>query len=176
MLHKYFGIQTLLLLLLPMLLGGCGLAKLSRIQKESDLVVVETTLAKNLKTLERLAKTGNTGLIVKTARAHSSYSGFLEDKMEDAEIAGDTETADEMRSQAIAHYVRSEAYAFKALAKSDKTFKEPRTVDLETFKNALQKLQKNRLNPSFGLPMLWDVVLVSRKMIRCKSLTSLVLS
>ena len=86
MIHNYFRTQTLLLLLLPIFLGGCGLAKLSNIQKESNLVVVETTLAKNLKTLERLAKTGNTGLIVKTARAHSSYSGFLEDKMEDAEI------------------------------------------------------------------------------------------
>lgn len=149
MIHKYFRIQTLLLLLLPIFLGGCGLAKLSRIQKEGNLVVVETTLANNLKTLERLAKTGNTGLIVKTARAHSSYSGFLEDKMEDAEIAGNTETADEMRSQAIAHYVRSEEYAFKALAKSDKTFKKPRTVDLETFKAALQTLKKKQVEPLF---------------------------
>ena len=149
MIHKYFRIQTLLLLLLPMFLGGCGLAKLSRIQKEGNLVVVETTLANNLKTLERLAKTGNTGLIVKTARAHSSYSGFLEDKMEDAEIAGDSETANEMRSQAIAHYVSAEAYAFKALAKSDKTFEQSRTVDLATFEKALQKLKKKQVEPLF---------------------------
>ena len=149
MIHKYFRIQTLLLLLLPIFLGGCGLAKLSRIQKEGNLVVVETTLANNLKTLERLAKTGNTGLIVKTARAHSSYSGFLEDKMEDAALAGDSETADEMRSQAIAHYVRAEAYAFKALAKSDKTFEQPRTVDLAAFEKALQKLKKKQVEPLF---------------------------
>ena len=149
MIHKYFRTQTLLLLLLPMLLGGCGLAKLSRIQKEGNLVVVETTLANNLKTLERLAKTGNTGLIVKTARAHSSYSGFLEDKMEDAEIAGDSETADEMRSQAIAHYVTAEKYAFKALAKSDKTFEQPRTVELAAFEKALQKLKKKQVEPLF---------------------------
>ena len=149
MIHKYFRIQTLLLLLLPIFLGGCGLAKLSRIQKEGNLVVVETTLANNLKTLERLAKTGNTGLIVKTARAHSSYSGFLEDKMEDAVLAGDSETADEMRSQAIAHYVRAEEYAFKALAKSDKTFEQPRTVDLAAFEKALQKLKKKQVEPLF---------------------------
>ena len=149
MIHKYFRIQTLLLLLLPMFLGGCGLAKLSRIQKEGNLVVVETTLANNLTTLERLAKTGNTGLIVKTARAHSSYSGFLEDKMEDAELAGDTETADEMRSHAIMHYVRSEEYAFKALAKSDKTFEQPRTVGLAEFEKALQKLKKKQVEPLF---------------------------
>ena len=149
MIHKYFRIQTLLLLLLPIFLGGCGLAKLSRIQKEGNLVVVETTLANNLKTLERLAKTGNTGLIVKTARAHSSYSGFLEDKMEDAALAGDSETADEMRSQAIAHYVRAEEYAFKALAKSDKTFEQPRTVDLAAFEKALQKLKKKQVEPLF---------------------------
>ena len=149
MIHNYFRTQTLLLLLLPIFLGGCGLAKLSSIQKESNLVVVETTLANNLKGLERIAKIGNTGLIVKTARAHSSYSGFLEDKMEDAEIAGDTETADEMRSQAIAHYARSEEYAFKALAKSDKTFKQARSVDTEVFKKALQKLKKKQVEPLF---------------------------
>ena len=149
MTHEYFRIQTLLLLLLPIFLGGCGLAKLSNIQKESNLVVVETTLANNLKTLERVAKIGNTGLIVKTARAHSSYSGFLEDKMEDAEIAGDFETADEMRSQAIAHYARSEEYAFKALAKSDKTFKQPRTVEMAEFEKALQKLKKKQVEPLF---------------------------
>ena len=149
MIHNYFRTQTLLLLLLPIFLGGCGLAKLSSIQKESNLVVVETTLANNLKGLERIAKIGNTGLIVKTARAHSSYSGFLEDKMEDAEIAGDTETADEMRSQAIAHYARSEEYAFKALAKSDKTFKQARTVKIAEFEKALQKLKKKQVEPLF---------------------------
>ena len=149
MIHHPFRIQTLWLLFLPIFLGGCGLAKLSRIQKESDLIVVETTLSKNLKTLERLAKTGNTGLIVKTARAHSSYSGFLEDKMEEAEIAGDTETADEMRSQAIAHYVRSEEYAFRALAKSNKTFKQPRVIEIAEFEKALQKLKKKQVEPLF---------------------------
>ena len=149
MIHNYFRTQTLLLLLLPIFLGGCGLAKLSSIQKESNLVVVETTLANNLKGLERIAKIGNTGLIVKTARAHSSYSGFLEDKMEDAEIAGDFETADEMRSQAIAHYARSEEYAFKALAKSDKTFKQARTVKIAEFEKALQKLKKKQVEPLF---------------------------
>ncbi len=149
MIHNHFRTQTLLLLLLPIFLGGCGLAKLSNIQKESNLVVVETTLAKNLKTLERVAKIGNTGLIVKTARAHSSYSGFLEDKMEDAEIAGDIETADEMRSQAIAHYARSEEYAFKALAKSDKIFKQPRTVEIAEFEKALQRLKEKQVEPLF---------------------------
>lgn len=143
----YFSISFLLLL--PMLLGGCGLAKLARIQGESDLAVVETTLAKNIKTLERLAKTGNTGLIVKTARAHSSYSGFIEDKMEDAEIAGDMETAEEMRARAIDRYKRAEAYAFKALAKSNKTFNEARTVGMDVFEKALQKLKKKDVEPLF---------------------------
>ena len=69
--------------------------------------------------------------------------------MENAEIAGDFETADEMRSQAIAGYARSEAYAFKALAKSDKTFKQPRNVDTEVFEKALQKLKKKQVEPLF---------------------------
>ena len=123
---------------------------------------------KNIKTLERLAKTGNTGLIVKTARAHSSYSGFIEDKMEDAEIAGDMETAEEMRARAIDRYKRSEAYAFRALAKSNKTFNEARTVDLDVFEKALQKLKKRMLNRCFGRLMRWDVALAFRKMTQCR--------
>ncbi len=137
------------ILLLALLLSGCGLSKLSSIQKEGDLQVVETTLEKNLKTLEGLAKLGNKSLIVKTSRAFSSYGGFLEDKMEEAEIAGDFETADEMRSKAIEHYVRSEMYAFKALAKSNKTFKKARTVDPETFAKAVQKIKKKDVEPLF---------------------------
>ncbi len=143
----FFKIVFLLLLLISV--SGCGLSKLANIQKEGDLAVVETTLEKNLKTLERLAKLGNKSLIVKTSRAHASYSGFLEDKMEDAEIAGDIQTAEEMRNKAIAHYARSEMYAFKALAKSNKLFKKGRSVDSESFENALQKLKKKDVEPIF---------------------------
>ena len=152
---SYFRISVLLLL--PIFLGGCGLAKLSRIQSEGNLTVVESTLEGNLGTLDRLAKLGNTGLIVKTARAHCSYAGFLEDKMEDADIAGDYETAEEMRTQAIDRYKRAEAYAFDVLAKSDEAFKEPRSVDMETFKKALQKLEKKQVEPMF-----WAAYAVAR--------------
>ena len=151
----YFRISVLLLL--PIFLGGCGLAKLSRIQSEGNLTVVESTLEGNLGTLDRLAKLGNTGLIVKTARAHCSYAGFLEDKMEDAEIAGDYETAEEMRTQAIDRYKRAEAYAFKVLAKSDEAFKEPKSVDMEIFEKALQKLEKKQVEPLF-----WAAYAVAR--------------
>ena len=149
MIQNLFRTQTLLLLCLPILLGGCGLAKLSSIQEEGNLTVVEATLEGNLKTLERMAKLGNTSLLVKTARAFSSYSGFMEDKMEDAEIAGDTKTAAEMHARAIDYYKRSESYAFKALAKSNKTFKEARTVDIAVFEKALQKLKKKDIEPLF---------------------------
>lgn len=149
MIQNHLRTQTLLLLLLPLLLGGCGLAKLSRIQQESDLMVVEATLEGNLKTLERMAKIGNTSLLVKTARAFSSYSGFIEDKMEEAEIADDMETSTEMRARAIEYYRRSEEYAFKALAKSDETFKEARDVDIAVFEKALQKLKKKQVEPIF---------------------------
>ena len=147
----------MLLLLLPIFLGGCGLAKLSRIQSEGNLTVVESTLEGNLGTLDRLAKLGNTGLIVKTARAYSSYAGFLEDRMEEAEIAGDSETAAEMRTQAIDRYKQAEAYAFDVLTKSDEAFKEPRSVEMETFKKALQKLQKKQVEPLF-----WAAYAVAR--------------
>ena len=149
MMDSKFYFRISLLLLLPMLLGGCGLAKLSRIQGEGDLAVVEATLEGNIGTLENLSKIGNKGLIVKTARAYSSYAGFVEDKMEEAEIAGDYETADEMRTRAIELYTRSEAYALKALAKSDNTFKAARTVDIATFEKSLQKLKKQDVEPLF---------------------------
>lgn len=148
---KYFKFTLRLtyFLFLILLISGCGLSKLSKIQQESDLEVVETTLAKNLKTLERLSKIGNKSLIVKTARAHSSYSGFLEDKMEEASIAGDFETEEKMREQAIEHYKISEKYATKALSKSDKNFKNLRKVASEVFENSLQKLKKKDVEPLF---------------------------
>lgn len=149
MIYNNFYTRIVYILLLTLLLGGCGLSKLSNIQKEGDLDVVETTLEKNLKTLERLTKLGNKSLIVKTSRAFSSYSGFLEDRMEEAEIAGDYKTAEEMRNKAIEHYVKSEMYAFKALTKSDKTFKNARTVDPNTFEKAVQKIKKKDVEPLF---------------------------
>ena len=142
-------IRISFLLFLPMFLGGCGLAKLARIQGEGDLTVVEATLEGNIGTLENLSKIGSKNLIVKTARAYSSYAGFIEDKMEEAEIAGDYETAEDMRARAIDLYIRSEKYALKALAKSDKTFSEVRTVDMTVFQKALQKLEKKDVEPLF---------------------------
>ena len=133
MIYSKFYFRISLLLFLPLLLGGCGLAKLASIQGEGDLAVVEATLEGNIGTLERMAKIGNTNLIIKTARAYSSYAGFIEDKMEEAEIADDYETAEEMRARAIDLYIRSEGYALKALAKSNKTFNEARTVDFDDF-------------------------------------------
>ena len=149
MIYSKFCFRISLLLFLPMLLGGCGLAKLARIQGEGDLAVVEATLEGNIGTLENLSKIGSKNLIVKTARAYSSYAGFIEDKMEEAEIAGDYETAEDMRARAIDLYIRSEGYAIKALAKSDKTFSEVRTVDLAELEKALQRLKKKDVEPLF---------------------------
>ena len=149
MIYTKICFRISLLLFLPILLGGCGLAKLARIQGEGDLAVVEATLEGNIGTLENLSKIGNKNLIIKTARAYSSYAGFIEDKMEEAEIAGDYETADEMRARAIDYYKRSEGYAIKALAKSDNTFKEIRTADMAAFEKALQKLKKKEVEPLF---------------------------
>ena len=149
MIYSKFYFRISLLLFLSMFLGGCGLAKLARIQGEGDLTVVEATLEGNIGTLENLSKIGSKNLIVKTARAYSSYAGFIEDKMEEAEIAGDYETAEDMRARAIDLYIRSEKYALKALAKSDKTFSAVRTVDMTVFQKALQKLKKKDVEPLF---------------------------
>ena len=157
MIYNKLCFRISLLLLLPILLGGCGLAKLSRIQSEGDLTVVESTLEGNLGTLERLAKLGNTGLIVKTARANSSYAGFLEDRMEAAEIAGDYATVTAMRTQAIDRYKLAERYAFKVLAKSNNAFREPRTVDIPVFEKALQTLNEKQVEPLF-----WAAYAVAR--------------
>ena len=149
MIYSKFYFRISLLLFLSMFLGGCGLAKLARIQGEGDLTVVEATLEGNIGTLENLSKIGSKNLIVKTARAYSSYAGFIEDKMEEAEIAGDYETAEDMRARAIDLYIRSERYALTALAKSDKTFSAVRTVDMTVFQKALQKLKKKDVEPLF---------------------------
>lgn len=148
---NFISYRISLLFFIPFLVTGCGLSKLSKIQQEGDLMVVESTLEKNLGTLEGLAKTGNKSIIVKTSRAFSSYSGFLEDKMEDAEIAGDYDTAEDMHEQAIENYKKSEMYAIKALRKSDKTFKDVRTVDLELLEKAIQKVKKKDVEPMFWL-------------------------
>lgn len=147
--YKMLCLQIAPLLIIISLMSGCGLSKLSKIQQESDLTVVETTLEKNLKTLGRLSKLGNKSLIVKTARAYSSYSGFLEDKMEEAGMEGDFETEAEMRMQAIEHYKISEKYALKALSKSDKNFKNVRTVASEIFERSLKRLKKKDAEPLF---------------------------
>lgn len=157
MIYNKFCFRISFLLLLPILLGGCGLAKLSRIQSEGDLAVVESTLAGNLGTLERISKLGSAGILVSTARACSSYAGFLEDRMEEAEIAGDEETAAEMRTQAIDHYRRAEGYAFKVLAKSHIAFREPRTVELRVFEKALKRVGKKQVEPLF-----WAAYAVAR--------------
>ncbi len=149
MIHRKFCFRIFILLLLPILLGGCGLAKLASIQGESDLTVVESTLEGNLGTLERLAKLGNAGIIVKAARACSSYAGFFEDRMEEAEIAGDMETAEEMHAQALDYYQRAEGYAFKVLADSHIAFREPRTVEIPVFEKALKRVKKKQVEPLF---------------------------
>ena len=149
MIRSKFCFCISFLLLFSVLLSGCGLAKLARIQGESDLTVVESTLAGNLGTLERLSKLGSANITVKAARACSSYAGFFEDKMEEAEIAGDEETAAEMRAQAIDYYVRAEGYAFKVLSKSHIAFRQPRNVDIPTFEKALKRVNKKQVEPLF---------------------------
>ena len=62
-----------------------------------------------------------------------------------------------MRTQAIDRYKRAEAYAFKVLAKSDEAFKEPKSVDMEIFEKALQKLEKKQVEPLF-----WAAYAVAR--------------
>lgn len=157
MIRSRFCFCISVLLLLPIFLGGCGLAKLSRVQGESDLTVVESTLAENLGTLERLTKLGNATLLARAARACSSYAGFFEDRMEEAEIAGDMETAAEMRAQAIEHYIRAERYAFKVLEKSHIAFREPRTVEIPVFEKALKRVKKKQTEPLF-----WAAYAVAR--------------
>ena len=157
MIGNKFFFRLAILLLLPMLLGGCGLAKLASIQSEGDLTVVESTLEENLGTLEHLAKLGNAGIIVKAARACSSYAGFLEDRMEEADIAGDMETTAEMRTQAIDYYKRAEGYAFKVLEKFHIAFREPRTVEIPVFEKALKRVKKKQVEPLF-----WAAYAVAR--------------
>ncbi len=152
------------LLLLPICLAGCSLTKLTvgrtvivyskagaALQKEGDLTLVEASIRGNLKTFEGMLEIvpENTTLLMMTSRAFSSYAGFIEDKMEDAEIAGATAIAAELRMRAIDYYGRSQRYAFRALAQTNKTLDQAMTVDVEMFEKALQKLKKEDTEPLF---------------------------
>ena len=157
MIRSKLCFRIFIILLLPIFLGGCGLAKLARIQGESDLTVVESTLEENLGTLERLSKLGSANITVKAARACASYAGFFEDRMEEAEIADNVETAEQMRAQAIAYYKRAEGYAFKVLEKFHIAFREPRTVEIPVFEKALRRVKKKQVEPLF-----WAAYAVAR--------------
>ncbi len=152
------------LLLLPISLTGCSLTKLTvgrtvivyskagaALQKEADLTLIEASIRGNLKTFEGMLEIvpENPTLLIMTSRAFSSYSGFIEDKMEDARIAGDIASAATLRMRAIDYYGRSQRYAFRVLAQENKTFNQAMTVDIEIFKKGLQKLKKKHTEPLF---------------------------
>ena len=143
----YFCISVLLCL--AILFSGCAVRKLSRIESQSDLTAVESTLQRNLGTLDWIAKTRSRHLILKTASAYSLYAGFIQDKMEAAEIAGDMETVEALRVEAILLYKRAERYARKVLAKSNKIFNDVRGVDMAVLEKALQQLKKKDVAPLF---------------------------
>lgn len=158
------------LLFLPILLGGCSLTKLTvgrtvivysqagaALQREADLTLIEASVRGNLKTFEGMLEIvpENPTLLIMTSRAFSSYAGFIEDKMEDAEIAGDTDTVMELRARAIDYYGRSRRYALKVLAQSNKNFSEAPNVDNAVFENALRRLKKEQVEPLFWAAYAW---------------------
>ena len=168
--HNLLKPHIFVLLLLPMLLGGCSLTKLTvgrtvivysqagaALQREADLTLIEASVRGNLKTFEGMLEIvpENPTLLIMTSRAFSSYAGFIEDKMEDAEIAGDSATAAELRSQAIDYYGRARRYALKVLAQSNKSFTQAPTVENSVFESALRKLKKKQVEPLFWASYAW---------------------
>lgn len=166
--HNLLITHIFVLLFLPILLGGCSLTKLTvgrtvivysqagaALQREADLTLIEASVRGNLKTFEGMLEIvpENPTLLIMTSRAFSSYAGFIEDKMEDAEIAGDTDTAAELRLRAIDYYGRSQRYALKVLSQSNKTFSEAPTVD--NFEGALRRLKKQQVEPLFWAAYAW---------------------
>lgn len=168
--HNLLKPHIFVLLLLPMLLGGCSLTKLTvgrtvivysqagaALQREADLTLIEASVRGNLKTFEGMLEIvpENPTLLIMTSRAFSSYAGFIEDKMEDAEIAGDSATAAELRSRAIDYYGRARRYALKVLAQSNKSFTQAPTVENSVFESALRKLKKKQVEPLFWASYAW---------------------
>lgn len=168
--HNLLKPYIFVLLLLPMLLGGCSLTKLTvgrtvivysqagaALQREADLTLIEASVRGNLKTFEGMLEIvpENPTLLIMTSRAFSSYAGFIEDKMEDAEIAGDSPTAAELRARAIDYYGRSRRYALKVLAQSNKSFTQAPTVENSVFESALRKLKKKQVEPLFWASYAW---------------------
>lgn len=168
--HNLLKPHIFVLLLLPMLLGGCSLTKLTvgrtvivysqagaALQREADLTLIEASVRGNLKTFEGMLEIvpENPTLLIMTSRAFSSYAGFIEDKMEDAEIAGDSATAAELRARAIDYYGRARRYALKVLAQSNKSFTQAPTVENSVFESALRKLKKKQVEPLFWASYAW---------------------
>lgn len=168
--HNLLKPHIFVLLLLPMLLGGCSLTKLTvgrtvivysqagaALQREADLTLIEASVRGNLKTFEGMLEIvpENPTLLIMTSRAFSSYAGFIEDKMEDAEIAGDSATAAELRTRAIDYYGRARRYALKVLAQSNKSFTQAPTVENSVFESALRKLKKKQVEPLFWASYAW---------------------
>lgn len=168
--HNLLKPNIFVLLLLPMLLGGCSLTKLTvgrtvivysqagaALQREADLTLIEASVRGNLKTFEGMLEIvpENPTLLIMTSRAFSSYAGFIEDKMEDAEIAGESATAAELRARAIDYYGRSRRYALKVLAQSNKSFTQAPTVENSVFESALRKLKKKQVEPLFWASYAW---------------------
>lgn len=168
--HNLLKPHIFVLLLLPMLLGGCSLTKLTvgrtvivysqagaALQREADLTLIEASVRGNLKTFEGMLEIvpENPTLLIMTSRAFSSYAGFIEDKMEDAEIARDSATAAELRARAIDYYGRARRYALKVLAQSNKSFTQAPTVENSVFESALRKLKKKQVEPLFWASYAW---------------------
>jgi len=165
------NVTILILLWLAMLCVGCSITQLTVNQtvkifeaasqtfdKEADLALADAGIMANLKTFEGLLEISpdNEKLLLLTARAFASYAfGFVEDKMEAAEVEEDFDTAAEMRARAIDYYGRSQRYGFKLLSKANKTFPKVFDEDIETLERALKKLKKKHLSALFWTAYAW---------------------
>jgi hypothetical protein len=162
---------TTFILLFGFLCTGCSMTKLTVNQtvkvfdaasqtfdKEADLALADAGIMANLKTFEGLLEISpdNPQLLRLTARSFALYAfGFVEDKMEQAEMDGDFETAEAMRARAIDYYGRSRRYGLKLLSKANKAFPDVLTGDAETIERALKKLKKKHVPALFWTAYAW---------------------
>ena len=162
---------NLILFILPILITGCSMTKLTVNQtakvfaeasrtfdKEADLALADAGIMANLKTFEGLLEIvpDNEQLLRLAARSFALYAfAFVEDKMEGAEAAGDFQTQAEMHARAIDFYGRSKGYGSKLLSKANSAFPQVFDEDVERLEMALKKLKKKHLPALFWTAYAW---------------------
>jgi len=97
------------------------------VQESWDYEFARDTLPSGILRLEGMFRVvpDNEDLLLQLVRAYSAYAyGFIEDDMEEAELAGDWDRADDLRARAVLFYQRAVMFAKRLFRMHDESFDE----------------------------------------------------